>query len=96
MKNLTSEQDTNLQGKNDNFEEIREITQNQEVDPLGDEYPFTLDLVFNRRKPRWAALISLLVPGFGGGGATTAWPGGQGWFVNSRGMDHRDAIRLYF
>jgi hypothetical protein len=30
------------------------------------EYPFTLDLIYHRRQPRAAALISLLVPGFGG------------------------------
>jgi hypothetical protein len=33
-----------------------------------DEYPIALDLLFNFKWPRLAALISLLVPGFGGVG----------------------------
>jgi hypothetical protein len=33
-----------------------------------DEYPITIDLLFNFKWPRLPALISLLVPGFGGVG----------------------------
>jgi hypothetical protein len=49
-------------------EDLQKITNVQEVEPLEEGYPFTLDLIYHRRQPGTAALISLLVPGFGGFG----------------------------
>ena len=53
-------------------EEIKKekrITEHKHVfnaDPREELAPFTLDFIYHRRQPRAAALISLLVPGFGG------------------------------
>jgi hypothetical protein len=51
------------------IEKEKRITEHKHglnADRLEEQAPFTLDLIYHRRKPRAAALISLLVPGFGG------------------------------
>ena len=66
MKILIYYPNDQAQDETDKKNIVNKHKQNQVGDHLEEEVPFTLDLIYHRRQPRAAALISLLVPGFGG------------------------------
>jgi hypothetical protein len=66
MKIQISYPDANTQDEIEKENSIDIQKQGQNADRLEEQAPFTLDLIYHRREPRTAALISLLIPGFGG------------------------------
>jgi hypothetical protein len=66
MSAFLSGQNNCSQGETVKQNILQEGANDRGENPLEEEYPFTLDLIYHRRQPRAAALVSLLVPGFGG------------------------------